>query len=75
MIANEQELRVTVEQQGRLLRALEDLKETVLPKNPQLFAVLAESCLDDLERLRSEIADYLEPAKATDTPQKVQSGS
>jgi hypothetical protein len=52
-----------MEQMGRLIRALEDLKRTVLPKDPKLFATMAEAPLDDLERLRNEINDYVHALK------------
>jgi hypothetical protein len=51
-------LRVTAEQMDRLIRALNDLKDTVLPRNPQLFAMMAEAPLDDLENLRRDINRY-----------------
>ena len=59
MIANPNELRVSLEQMGRVINALDDVKQTVLPKNPALFATLAEAYLEDLNRLRLEIDDYL----------------
>jgi hypothetical protein len=38
----------------------------VLPKNPALFASMAEAPLDDLKRLRNEINEYVgELAPAT----------
>lgn len=64
MIQDVKQLKVTMEQMDRLLRALDNLRETVLPKNPQLFATMAEGPLDDLERLRQdmrEFADELQP--------------
>ena len=60
MIHNVQQLRVTLQQMERLIRALEDLKENVLSTNPQLFATLAEAPLEDLGRLREEINAYAE---------------
>jgi len=48
-------LRVTMELMERLIRALDDLRENVLPKDPQLFAVMAEAPLEDLNRLRQEL--------------------
>jgi hypothetical protein len=59
MIADVDRIRVTMQQMDRVLRALEDLRLTVLPKNPQLFASMAEAPLDDLNRLRSEINEYV----------------
>jgi hypothetical protein len=53
------ELKVTMQQMTRVLRALEDLKQTVLRKNPTLFATMAEAYLDDLDRLRAEIDELL----------------
>ncbi|SFJ10193.1 hypothetical protein [Planctomicrobium piriforme] len=50
-------LRVTMEQMERLLLALNDLKENVLPKDPGLFATMAEGPLEDLERLRKEVQE------------------
>ena len=44
----------------RLLAALEDLKETVLPHNPQLFAAMAEAPLEDLDRLRQAVDGFLD---------------
>ena len=63
MIHDVEQLRVTMQQMERLIRAVEDLNETVLPTNPQLFATLAEAPLDDLGRLRKEINSYAEELK------------
>ncbi|NLY00935.1 MAG: hypothetical protein GXY83_33000 [Rhodopirellula sp.] len=53
-------LRVTLEQMERLIRALDDLKENVLPKDPKLFAAMAEGPLQDLDRLREEVREYVD---------------
>lgn len=53
-------LRLTLQQMRRLLRALDDLKDTVLPQDPQLFAVMAEAPLEDLEHLRQEVEGFLD---------------
>ena len=58
MIEDPKQLRVTLEQMQRLLCALDDLKEEVLPKDPQLFAVMAEAPLEDLDRLRQDSPPY-----------------
>ena len=58
-------LRVTMEQMDRLIRALDDLKENVLPKDPTLFATMAEGPLDDLERLRKEVRKYVDELQPT----------
>ena len=60
MIEDPKRLRVTLQQMRRLLYALEDLKEQVLPKDPQLFAAMAEAPLEDLERLRQQVEGFLD---------------
>jgi len=60
MIEDPKQLRVTLEQMQRLLCALDDLKEEVLPKDPQLFAVMAEAPLEDLDRLRQEVQGFID---------------
>lgn len=59
MIQEFDQLRITMLQMERLLAALEDLKVQVLPKDAALFAAMAEGPLDDLQRLRGEVNDYL----------------
>ena len=56
---------LALQQLERLLRALEDLRENVLPRDPTLFATMAEAPLDDLDRLRKELAGYLQEAKSS----------
>jgi len=65
MLTNVDRLLTTLEQMERLLRALDDLKENVLPKDPILFAVMAEAPLDDLARLRTEIHGYAHELQST----------
>ena len=65
MIENVQQLRVTMQQMERLFHALEDLRQTVLPKNPKLFATLAEGPLDDLQRLRSDVDNFIHQLQPT----------
>ena len=60
MIEDPKQLRVTLEQMQRLLCALDDLKEEVLPKDPQLFAVMAEAPLEDLDHLRQEVQGFID---------------
>ena len=63
MIDSPNRLRVSLEQMDKLLAALADLQQTVLPRDPNLFAVMAETPLDDLARIRVEIQDYLAESK------------
>ena len=60
MMAEPNQLRVALQQMGRLLSALADLKEQVLPTDPKLFATMAEAPLEDLERLRQQVEGLLD---------------
>jgi len=60
MIEEPHQLRVALQQMGRLLYALADLKEQVLPQDPKLFAAMAEAPLEDLERLRQQVEGFLD---------------
>jgi hypothetical protein len=60
MIEGTNQLRIALQQMGRLLSALEDLKEQVLPKDPKLFATMAEAPLEDLGRLRQQVEGFLD---------------
>jgi hypothetical protein len=59
MITDMKRVIVTMTQMERVIQALEDLQRTVLPQNPQLFATMAEAPLDDLNKLRTELHDYV----------------
>jgi hypothetical protein len=63
MIKNIDQLRITMQQMERLIRALDDLKANVLPRNPELFASMAEAPLEDLDRLREEVSGYVHELK------------
>ena len=65
MIKNFDQLRITMQQMERLIRALDDLKANVLPQNPELFATMAEAPLEDLDRLREEVSGYVHELKPT----------
>ena len=65
MIRDVVRLQVTMQQMERLLAALDDLKVNVLPKDPQLFGVLAEAPLEDLQRLRHELSGFVQELAAT----------
>jgi hypothetical protein len=65
LIKNVDQLRVTMQQMERVIRALDDLKANVLPQNPQLFATMAEAPLEDLDRLRKEVSGYVHELKPT----------
>jgi hypothetical protein len=65
MIKNIEQLRTTMQQMERLIRAIDDLKVNVLPQNPTLFATMVEAPLEDLDRLRDEVSGYLHELKPT----------
>lgn len=58
-------IRVTMEQMERLIRVLDDLKVSVLPRNPQLFSLMSEAPLDGLDALREELEVHLRQLKLT----------
>lgn len=64
MITDQQRLQITLRQMTRILCAFEDLRNTVLPVNPELFSVMAEGYVDQLAELRSEIEDCLSVSKS-----------
>ena len=55
---------VTAHAMKLMVSALEDVVQQ-LPKNPKLFAFLAESPLEELRRMHAEIDQLLEPLKHT----------
>ena len=60
MMAEPNQPRIVLQQMGRLLSALADLKEQILPTDPKLFATMAEAPLEDLERLRQQVEGLLD---------------
>ena len=65
MSVDAERLKVSLEQMERLLFALEDLRETLLPKDPTLFATMAEAPLEDLARIRRDLGKQLHELKPT----------
>jgi hypothetical protein len=59
MIRNNEELKIVREQLARAESALESLRNEVLPKNQQMYHVMAEPCLDTMIELRGQIDAYL----------------
>jgi hypothetical protein len=58
MIANQSQFTTTLQKLGTLLAGLEDLQRTILPVNATLYAVQAESVMEDIRRLRTELEQY-----------------
>ena len=63
MTTIENRIRVTIEQMGRVWKALNSLNDDVLQKNPKLFVLMSEGCLDDLQRMGTELDQYLKQLK------------
>jgi len=60
MIETTDQLQQAIAQMGRMQRILESYRADILPKNPRNFAVFAEGPLDEIRKLQTEIADYVE---------------
>ena len=58
MIENDAQFRQTLEQLQLMYRALDDLRQDVLPKNPRNFAILAEGPLDYIRQFHDELEQY-----------------
>jgi hypothetical protein len=58
MIQNDAQFQQTLEQLEQMYRALAELREEVLPKNPRTFAVLAEGPLDYIRQFLEELEQY-----------------
>ena len=58
MIANVAEFQQTLDELQRMYRALARLREEVLPKNPRLFAVMAEGPLDYIRQFQEDLEAY-----------------
>jgi hypothetical protein len=72
MIRNEIELQQTVESIALMQQGLLDLVKNQLPRNRQLFAVMAEAPLDYIRQFCDEIEQYrasLAPTFPAEQPQ------
>jgi len=54
----------SIEQLQLMNGALEILRNDVLPKNPRMFAVMAEGPLEEIRRLHAEISQQTEALAA-----------
>ena len=59
MITNDAELEVVRKQLARAEAALDSLRREVKPKNEKMYNLMAESYIDMLRALRSDIDTYL----------------
>jgi hypothetical protein len=56
-------IRVTIDRIKGMAKALDSLCDDLMVRNPKLFAILAESPLEELRRMRDELDQLLEPLK------------
>jgi hypothetical protein len=59
MIANDAELTVVREQRAHVEAALDSIRRDVKPKNEKMYHLMAESYIDMLQTLQSDIDAYL----------------
>jgi hypothetical protein len=58
MIENDAQLNLTLEQMGRMYRALADLRREVLPKSRQWFNLMAQGPVDEIRKMQAEVDAY-----------------
>ena len=68
MIETTEELYQAIDQMGRMQRILESYRADILPKSPRNFAIFAEGPLDEIRKLQSEIADYVNRLEGAEVP-------
>lgn len=66
MIKDERDLQQAIEQLGRMYRALAALRADILPRDPELFRVMAEGPVDQIDELTREIRDFSGAAIASE---------
>lgn len=59
MIENDEQLRLTFEQLGRMYEALAAMRKDILPLNAKKYAVFSEGVIDQIRELQAEIDVYL----------------
>jgi hypothetical protein len=65
MSKNAERLAQTIEMLELMNDALRHLRKEVLPKNPRMFALMAEGPLDEMRRLQTEIEQLTAKMAAT----------
>ena len=70
MIENTEQLQQAIEQMGRMQRILQSYHTDILPKNARNFAIFAEAPLDEIRRLREDIARYVEHLERVDVSRR-----
>lgn len=68
MIVNEVRLQASLRGLNTILEAIENLRATLLPHDPALFAVMSEAYLDQLDSLRKDVLDCMSPKELFDYP-------
>jgi len=65
MISGDKEFQKSLQQLERMYRALATLRAEVVPQSAANFQLLAEGPIDEINRLRREIDEYLGIAQHT----------
>jgi hypothetical protein len=58
-ITNDEQLRVTIEQMGRMYSILQNLSQEMLPQSREWFAVMAEGPVDYIRELNEQVNAYI----------------
>jgi hypothetical protein len=75
MIRSDDELNLVKQQLERAEAALLSLRRDVLPKSVARYNLMAESYVDQINELRSQIEDYLGITSVADTTTQVAAGA
>lgn len=59
MIHNIKQMQVSLEQMKLLINGLEDLKDNLLPEDPELYSSMAEGSIDQIDKIRREMHDFI----------------
>lgn len=58
MISNHEQHQQALEQLNRMYQALAVLKAEIFPNNPNMFQLMAEGPIDQIEQLQKDISDF-----------------
>ena len=64
MIESDEELAIVQKQLGLVEQIIESWRQRLLPHNPKNFAIYAEGAIDEADKLRAEINEYVERRKS-----------
>jgi hypothetical protein len=67
-IRNQAQLQQAIEQIQNLCRAIDSLRTDIFPKNPKIFAIMAEGPVTEMRKLQADIDAYIQHLEASGTP-------